>query len=61
VVFESLYGNTAVIDEAITTSLRTTGLEVEAGPVSNARCPTSGTQNAGTADVRKRFAGLLGN
>ena len=34
VVYESLYGNTAVIGEAIATSLRTQGLEVDAGPVS---------------------------
>lgn len=34
VVYESLYGNTAAIGEAIATSLRTHGLEVEAGPIS---------------------------
>ncbi len=33
VVYESLYGNTAAIGEAIATSLRTQGLEVDAGPV----------------------------
>ncbi|HZD69287.1 MAG TPA: flavodoxin domain-containing protein [Actinomycetes bacterium] len=34
VVYESLYGNTAAIGEAIATSLRTQGLEVDAGLVS---------------------------
>lgn len=34
VVFESLYGNTRAIGEAIASSLRTHGLEVEDGPIS---------------------------
>jgi flavorubredoxin len=34
VVYESMYGNTAAIGEAIATSLRSNGLEVDAGPVS---------------------------
>ncbi len=34
VVYESLYGNTAAIGEAIAASLRSHGLEVEAGPIS---------------------------
>jgi len=34
VVYESLYGNTAAIGEVIATSLRTHGLEVDAGPIS---------------------------
>lgn len=40
VVYESLYGNTAAIGEAIATSLRTHGLEVDAGPISKV-APTS--------------------
>lgn len=34
VVYESMYGNTAAIGEAIAASLRAQGLEVRAGPVS---------------------------
>jgi hypothetical protein len=34
VVYESLYGNTAAVGEAIAASLRTGGLEVDVGPVS---------------------------
>jgi flavodoxin len=34
VVYESLYGNTASIGEAIATSLRTHGLDVGSGPIS---------------------------
>ena len=34
VVYESMYGNTAAVGEAIATSLRTGGLDVDAGPVS---------------------------
>ena len=34
VTYESMYGNTAAIGEAIATSLRAQGLEVEAGPIS---------------------------
>lgn len=34
VVYESLYGNTAAIGEAIASSLRTRGLDVASGPVS---------------------------
>jgi hypothetical protein len=34
VVYESLYGNTAAIGEAVAASLRTRGLEVDAGPIS---------------------------
>jgi Flavodoxin len=34
VVYESMYGNTAVVGEAIAASLRARGLAVEAGPVS---------------------------
>lgn len=34
VVYESMYGNTATIGEAIAASLRSQGLEVEAGPIS---------------------------
>jgi flavorubredoxin len=34
VVYESIYGNTAAIGEAVAASLRAHGLEVEAGPVS---------------------------
>jgi hypothetical protein len=33
VVYESMYGNTAAIGEAIASSLRTQGLDVSAGPV----------------------------
>jgi hypothetical protein len=35
VVYESLYGNTATIGEAIAASLRTQGVDVDARPVSN--------------------------
>ena len=34
VVYESMYGNTAAVGEAIATSLRTGGLDVDAGPIS---------------------------
>jgi flavodoxin len=34
VAYESMYGNTAAVGEAIAASLRACGLEVEAGPVS---------------------------
>ncbi len=34
VVYESLYGNTAAMGEAVAASLRTHGLEVDAGPIS---------------------------
>ena len=34
VAYESMYGNTATIGEAIAASLRRNGLEVEAGPIS---------------------------
>jgi hypothetical protein len=34
VVYESMFGNTATIGEAIAASLRSSGVEVEAGPVS---------------------------
>jgi flavorubredoxin len=34
VVYESMYGNTAAIGEAIARSLRSRGLDVEAGPIS---------------------------
>jgi len=34
VVYESMYGNTATIGEAITASLRAQGLEVTSGPIS---------------------------
>lgn len=34
VAYESMYGNTAAIGEAIATSLRAQGLEVDAGPIS---------------------------
>lgn len=34
VVYESMYGNTAAIGEAIAASLRTQGLEVASGPIS---------------------------
>jgi flavodoxin len=35
VVYESLYGNTAAVGQAIAASLRTHGLEVDVGPVSS--------------------------
>lgn len=34
VVYESLYGNTAAVGEAIAAALRSQGVEVEAGPIS---------------------------
>lgn len=42
VVYESLFGNTAEIGEAIAASLRTHGFEVEAGPISTISAPAVG-------------------
>lgn len=46
VVYESMYGNTAAIGESIAASLRTQGLEVQAGPVSRI-----GPEAAGEVDL----------
>jgi hypothetical protein len=50
VVYESMYGNTAMIGEEIAASLRGQGIEVEAGPV-------SGFEPARAADVDLLVAG----
>jgi len=46
VVYESMYGNTAAIGEAIAASLREHGVEVDAGPVTRI-----GPEEAGRADL----------
>ena len=42
VLYESMYGNTAAIGEAIAASLRAHGMEVDAGPISKSQPSTVG-------------------